>query len=286
MLIVTGMSGAGRSTVGNALEDLGWYVVDNLPPQMLRPLVDLAEHTGRRDPEGRRGRRRARRQALRRRAGERRRDAARQRPACACSSSMRPTRRSCAASSRCGGRIRCRATARCSTASPPSAQRMAELREQSDIVIDTSELNIHQLATPVAEQFARRRAADASRVTVMSFGFKYGLPSDADMVADMRFLPNPFWMPELRAADRPRRAGARLRARPAGRRGVRRRATSRRSPRCSTGTGARTSDTLRSPWAARAASTARSRSSKSWRTDSVSSPGSPSACEHRDLGRE
>src|SRR4051794_10526433 len=46
MLIVTGMSGAGRSTVGNALEDLGWYVVDNLPPQMLRPLVELAEHAG------------------------------------------------------------------------------------------------------------------------------------------------------------------------------------------------------------------------------------------------
>lgn len=46
VLIVTGMSGAGRSTVANALEDLGWYVVDNLPPQMLRPLVDLAEHAG------------------------------------------------------------------------------------------------------------------------------------------------------------------------------------------------------------------------------------------------
>src|SRR5690606_24159550 len=46
VLIVTGMSGAGRSTVGNALEDLGWYVVDNLPPQMLRPLVELAGHAG------------------------------------------------------------------------------------------------------------------------------------------------------------------------------------------------------------------------------------------------
>jgi len=46
LLLVTGMSGAGRSTVGNALEDLGWYVVDNLPPQMLRPLIDLSRHTG------------------------------------------------------------------------------------------------------------------------------------------------------------------------------------------------------------------------------------------------
>jgi len=76
--------------------------------------------------------------------------------------------------------------------------RMAELRSQSDIVIDTSDLNIHQLATAVAEQFSDD-ASNSTRVTVMSFGFKYGLPSDADMVADARFLPNPFWVPELRA---------------------------------------------------------------------------------------
>jgi UPF0042 nucleotide-binding protein len=75
--------------------------------------------------------------------------------------------------------------------------RMAELRSQSDIVIDTSDLNIHQLATAVAEQFSDD-ASNSTRVTVMSFGFKYGLPSDADMVADARFLPNPFWVPELR----------------------------------------------------------------------------------------
>jgi UPF0042 nucleotide-binding protein len=74
--------------------------------------------------------------------------------------------------------------------------RMAELRSQSDLVIDTSDLNIHQLATVVAEQFSED--SDATRVTVVSFGFKYGLPSDADGVADARFLPNPFWVPELR----------------------------------------------------------------------------------------
>ncbi|WP_369008885.1 RNase adapter RapZ, partial [Raoultella terrigena] len=75
--------------------------------------------------------------------------------------------------------------------------RLAELREQSDFVIDTSELNIHQLSTLVAEQFA---GADEPtiRLTVMSFGYKYGLPSDADHVADCRFLPNPFWIPELK----------------------------------------------------------------------------------------
>ncbi|MEO8529387.1 MAG: RNase adapter RapZ, partial [Pseudolysinimonas sp.] len=75
--------------------------------------------------------------------------------------------------------------------------RMAELRSQADIVIDTSELNIHQLATVVQEQFAEEDEP-TTRVTVLSFGYKYGLPSDADHVADCRFLPNPFWIPELK----------------------------------------------------------------------------------------
>jgi UPF0042 nucleotide-binding protein len=74
---------------------------------------------------------------------------------------------------------------------------MQELREMSDIVIDTSDLNIHQLATTIQERFAEEDAPGV-QVTVMSFGFKYGLPTDADLVADCRFLPNPFWIPELR----------------------------------------------------------------------------------------
>jgi len=74
--------------------------------------------------------------------------------------------------------------------------RMSELREQSDVVIDTSELNIHQLAALVSEHFGED-AGPELRLTLLSFGFKYGLPADADQVADMRFLPNPFWIPEL-----------------------------------------------------------------------------------------
>ena len=75
---------------------------------------------------------------------------------------------------------------------------MEELRETSDIVVDTSELNIHQLATSISEKFAEAEAPGV-QVTIVSFGFKYGLPADADLVADMRFLPNPFWIPELKA---------------------------------------------------------------------------------------
>jgi UPF0042 nucleotide-binding protein len=74
--------------------------------------------------------------------------------------------------------------------------RMTELRELADFVIDTSDLNIHQLATKVQEQFATDGEV-VTKVTIMSFGFKYGLPPDADMVADCRFLPNPFWISEL-----------------------------------------------------------------------------------------
>jgi UPF0042 nucleotide-binding protein len=73
----------------------------------------------------------------------------------------------------------------------------AAVREQSDIIIDTSELNIHQLATAINELFADDETPGV-RVTITSFGFKYGVPTDADLVADARFLPNPFWVPELR----------------------------------------------------------------------------------------
>nr|BFF14031.1 RNase adapter RapZ [Microbacterium flavescens] len=78
--------------------------------------------------------------------------------------------------------------------------RMEELRETSDVIVDTSELNIHQLATSITETFAESERPGV-QVTVLSFGFKYGLPTDADMVGDARFLPNPFWVPELRAQN-------------------------------------------------------------------------------------
>jgi len=198
LLLVTGMSGAGRSTVGNALEDLGWYVVDNLPPQMLRPLVDLSRHTGDTIPrvaavvDIRGGRLFADVQqeleSLRGTDDTRvlfldatdaalvRRFEAVRRP--------HPLQGD--------GTLLDGITA--------ERARVAALREQSDIVIDTSELNIHQLSTLVAEHFA---GADepTTRITVLSFGYKYGLPSDADHVADCRFLPNPYWVPELKSLN-------------------------------------------------------------------------------------
>jgi len=81
-----------------------------------------------------------------------------------------------------------------------SAERnkLSAVRESCDLVIDTSDLNIHQLATTITDRFAEADTAGVN-VTLMSFGFKYGLPTDVDMVADVRFLPNPFWIPELRS---------------------------------------------------------------------------------------
>jgi UPF0042 nucleotide-binding protein len=196
VLIVTGMSGAGRSTVANALEDLGWYVVDNLPPQMLRPLVELVERAGTNLPKiaavvDIRGREfftdfqeivqslrggtevrviflEARDDVLVRRFDSVRRP--------------HPLQGD--------GTLLDGITA--------ERARLAAVREVCDLVIDTSDLNIHQLATTITERFAAADAAGVN-VTILSFGFKYGLPTDVDMVADARFLPNPFWIPELRA---------------------------------------------------------------------------------------
>ena len=195
LLIVTGMSGAGRSTVGNALEDLGWYVVDNLPPQMIKPLTELAEKAGGALPkiaavvDVRGGRLFADAQeavqTLRRKAKVRVLflDATDSALVRRFESVRRPHP--------------LQGDGTLLDGIAEERTRMQELRESSDIVIDTSELNIHQLATTIQEKFAEDDDAGV-QVTIMSFGFKYGLPTDADAVADCRFIPNPFWIPELR----------------------------------------------------------------------------------------
>ncbi|CAN5303614.1 RNase adapter RapZ [soil metagenome] len=195
VLIVTGMSGAGRSTVGNALEDLGWYVVDNLPPQMLRTLVELAGHAGNALPKIA--------AIVDVRGGKLFADVEEAVAMLRRSTSVRVLflEASDSALVRRFEQVR----------RPHPLQNdgtildgigeeralMEPLRELSDVIIDTTELNIHQLATTISEKFAEADAAGV-QVTIMSFGFKYGLPADADMVADVRFLPNPFWVPELR----------------------------------------------------------------------------------------
>ncbi|MBG6054198.1 UPF0042 nucleotide-binding protein [Salinibacterium sp. CAN_S4] len=198
MLIVTGMSGAGRSTVANALEDLGWYVVDNLPPQMLVPLAELAQKAGDSLPriaavvDVRGGRLFA--DALD--AFESLRDSIVMRVLFLDATDAALVRRF--EQVRRPHPLQGDGTPLDGIAA--ERERMAELRSTSDIVIDTSELNIHQLTTIIAERFSTADTAGLM-ITVESFGYKYGLPADADLVADCRFLPNPFWIPALKTLN-------------------------------------------------------------------------------------
>jgi UPF0042 nucleotide-binding protein len=195
VLIVTGMSGAGRSTVANALEDLDWYVVDNLPPQMLRHLVELADKAGSNLPK------------IAVVVDVRGRDFFENLQEIIQSLPQATVVRVLFLDATDASLVRRFESVR----RPHPLQgdgtildgilaersRMTELRESSDIVIDTSDLNIHQLSTMITEQFAQENIAGV-RLNLMSFGFKYGTPSDVDLIADGRFLPNPFWVPELR----------------------------------------------------------------------------------------
>jgi RNase adapter protein RapZ len=195
VLIVTGMSGAGRSTAADALEDLGWYVVDNLPPQMLRPLLDLTALAA---------------SALPRVAvvvDVRGRDLFAELPEITRALRRgRPVRVMFLDASDDVLVRRFEAVRRPHPLQGEGTildgihlerERLAAVRESADIIVDTSAFNIHELATRVIDLFSAEGAARHT-VTLMSFGFKYGLPPDADLVADMRFLPNPFWNDDLR----------------------------------------------------------------------------------------
>ena len=195
VVVVTGMTGAGRSTAAKELEDLGFYVVDNLPPSLLREVVRLVDESrGTSQPiavvvDVRSG---AFFESLQANLAQhavgrgttllfldasdevlvRRQEAAR-RP--------HPLQ----ASGRLIDGLRRERTA------------LANLRATADLVIDTSDFNVHQLTDRIADEFGTPLTVRL-KVSVVSFGFKYGIPVDADFVADMRWLPNPYWIPQLR----------------------------------------------------------------------------------------
>jgi UPF0042 nucleotide-binding protein len=177
---------------------MGWYVVDNLPPAMLRPLIELASAAGSNMPriaavfDVRTG-------------------------------TFFADLKDIVASLRIGTDVSvvfldatdaALVTRFESVRRPHPLQgdgtildgieaeriRLADVREYADVIIDTTDKNIHQLSTTVAQMFS---AADQShlRVTVQSFGYKYGTPTDVDIMADARFLPNPFWEPDLGAQN-------------------------------------------------------------------------------------
>ena len=193
-LIVTGLSGAGRSTAAATLEDLGWFVIDNLPPLLLGRVADLAN---RRDSEmerfcfvvGRGGRESV--AALTPAVASLRASGARTRVLFLDASDDVLVRRYEGTRRRHpfeGERLL--------DAIRAERQLLGALRDDADIVLDTSDVNVNELRGRLVEIFSG--ATNAMETAVVSFGFKHGLPLDVDLVFDCRFLPNPHWVEELR----------------------------------------------------------------------------------------
>ena len=196
ILVVTGLSGAGRSQAADDLEDLGWFVVDNLPVVLVDKVVELSGESG----------------------GEIEKlclvvgNARQQAGILSAISSLRTQ----------GHRVRImfldastrelvrryEATRRKHPMSDGSTgledviekerAAVAEVKATADLVIDTTGLTVHQLKAQLHELFGPESPADSLQVTVLSFGFKHGVPIDVDTVFDVRFLPNPHWDEALR----------------------------------------------------------------------------------------
>ena len=201
IVIVTGMSGAGRSTTANVLEDLGWLVVDNLPPQLLTHLAELRDEARAQHPD-------SHLQQVAVVVDVRSRGWFAQLEGAIAEARERGERPSLVfldatdeALVRRFESVRrphpLQGDGRLLDGIQRERELLLDLRSSADVVIDSSGLNVHQLAAKLTSIFAGDLKVQL-RVAMMSFGFKYGLPLDADVVLDMRFLPNPYWVPELK----------------------------------------------------------------------------------------
>ena len=196
VVLVTGLSGAGRSTAAKVLEDLGWYVADNLPPQLITRMVDLGLAAGSRITQL------AVVMDVRSRGFTGDMDWVRTELA---TRDITPRVLFMEASNdmlvrRYEQNRRSHPLQGDQTlAEGIAAERdmLAQARATADLIIDTSTLSVRELRESIERAFGGETAAQTS-VTVESFGFKYGLPMDADMVMDVRFLPNPHWIDDLR----------------------------------------------------------------------------------------
>jgi UPF0042 nucleotide-binding protein len=189
------MSGAGRSTAAKSLEDLDWFVADNLPPAMLMTMLDLARRARTEVP------RVAAVVDIRSRAfSTDMKSAIAELDAIGAHPYVVFLEAADETLVRRFENVRrphpLQENGRVIDGILAEREQLQSIREAADLIIDTSALNIHELQLRVREAFGNE-SDTAVRVTVLSFGFKYGLPVDADMVADCRFLPNPHWIPDL-----------------------------------------------------------------------------------------
>ena len=199
-LIVTGMSGAGRSTAANVIEDRGWYIVDNLPPQLLSAMAELA---GKVRGSGVTDLRIAAVVDVRARAFHSQVQAG---LAALREAGWQPHLIFLDATDEALVRrfesVRrphpLQGEGRLLDGIQAERRMLSDLRAEAQVVIDTSGLNVHQLGRKLTPLLGVE-GAPSVRLALMSFGFKYGVPLDADFVFDLRFLPNPFWVPELKA---------------------------------------------------------------------------------------
>lgn len=193
-VVIAGLSGAGRSQAADILEDLGWFVIDNLPPALIPKVSELAQAGGPVDKvalvvgtgpyhdevlpalstlkaQGKRVR------ILFLEASTdvlvRRYESTRRRHPLAADQSL---------------------------AQAIEAERLLlePVKAEADVVVDTSDFNVHQLRQRIVDLFDTEAESGKMQVTIVSFGYKHGLPLDADLVIDCRFLPNPHWVDELR----------------------------------------------------------------------------------------
>jgi UPF0042 nucleotide-binding protein len=194
-LVVTGNSGAGRSHAANVLEDLGWFVIDNLPPALISKVGELADAPGSSITNV----------ALAVPGG----------------SNVDELLEAISALRSSGARVRIlfleASTARLVQRYESTRRRhpfgdmglteaiegervaLEAVKAESDVAIDTSDLNVHQLRDRLVELFGTDSPSGGMQTKIISFGYKHGLPLDVDIVFDCRFLPNPHWVEELRS---------------------------------------------------------------------------------------
>lgn len=194
-VVITGVSGAGRTQFGDSLEDLGWFVIDNIPVELIPKVAELARFQDPGSPVALVVGTGSDLDGIGPAIEELRRSGAGVRIVFLDASTSTLVRRYGESKRRHPLAAQAGTVA---GAIDQERELLGKVRETADIVVDTSELNVHDLRARVNDLFGDNDGSRLTQVALQSFGFKYGVPPDVDMVFDCRFLPNPFWVDELR----------------------------------------------------------------------------------------